>query len=261
VRATLGQQTLSLATLAVLVIAWEGLAWGLAIPAFALPRPSRIAVLLVTRWDLFARHLLYTSQEIMVGFLASVAVGIPVAIGIVYSRVFERVSYTLIVASQAVPKTALAPLFVLWFGYGFTSKVAVAFLIAFFPIVVNTVIGMRSVEPEMLYLARSLGASAWQVFVKIRLPRALPSVFGGLKVAVTLAVVGAIVGEYIGANAGLGYIQLVASAGLDTSMVFGVIVVLSLLGVVLFNLVSLVERVVIRWRPGEAQIEAARETM
>jgi len=123
------------------------------------------------------------------------------------------------------------------------------------------VIGMRSVEPEMLYLARSLGASAWQVFVKIRLPRALPSVFGGLKVAVTLAVVGAIVGEYIGANAGLGYIQLVASAGLDTSMVFGVIVVLSLLGVVLFNLVSLVERVVIRWRPGEAQIEAARETM
>jgi NitT/TauT family transport system permease protein len=141
------------------------------------------------------------------------------------------------------------------------SKVAVAFLIAFFPIVVNTVIGMRSVEPEMLHLSRSLGARPWQTFLKIRLPKALPSMFGGFKVAVALAVVGTIVGEYIGANAGLGYIQLVASANLDTPMVFGVIIILSLLGLALFGLVGVLERMVIRWKPGEAQLEPGRETI
>jgi len=257
----LQRQAVSLGTLAAIVLAWELLVWGLGIPPYALPRPSRIALVLVSRWDLFTRHLAHTTQEVLTGFLASVLIGVPVAIGIVYSRVFERVSYTLIVASQAIPKTALAPLFVLWFGYGFLSKVAVAFLIAFFPIVVNTVIGMRAVEPEMLHLSRSLGASAWQTFLKIRLPRALPSMFGGFKVAVALAVVGAIVGEYIGSNAGLGYVQLVASSNLDTPLVFGVIVVLSLLGIVLFNIVGMLERVIIRWKPGEAQMDTARETL
>ncbi len=255
------RQAIGAAALVALVAMWELLARVLAIPSYALPRPSQIAVILLGRWALFAKHLVYTTQEVLAGFLVSIAIGVPVAIGIVYSRMLESVSYTLIVAFQAVPKTALAPLFVLWLGYGLLSKVAVAFLIAFFPIVVNTVIGMRSVEPEMLYLTRSLGASAWQIFLKVRLPKALPSMFGGFKVAMALAVVGSVVGEYIGANAGLGYVQLVASSNLDTPLVFAVIVVLSLLGIVLFNLVGLVERLVIRWKPGEAQMEAARDTM
>lgn len=257
----LRRQAIGAATLAGAVLVWELCVRWFAVPSYALPRPSQVLLILAGRWPLFAKHLLYTSQEVLVGFLVSVAVGVPIAIGIVYSRILESISYTLIVAFQAVPKTALAPLFVLWLGYGLLSKVAVAFLIAFFPIVVNTVIGMRAVEPEMLYLTRSLGANSWQTFLKVRLPRALPSMFGGFKVAVALAVVGAVVGEYIGSNAGLGYIQLVASSNLDTPLVFGVIVVLSLLGIVLFNLVALIERLVIRWKPGEAQMDTARETM
>ncbi|MDQ7828065.1 MAG: ABC transporter permease [Armatimonadota bacterium] len=251
----------SLGVLLAGVLLWEAGVRALQVPAFVLPRPSAVAGMLVSRHDLFLRHALPTTQEILLGFLASTLVGIPVAIGIVYSRVFERVSYTVIVAFQTIPKTALAPLFVLWFGFGLLSKVAVAFLIAFFPIVVNTVIGMRSVEPETIYLAQSLGATPLQVFLKVRLPRALPSIFGGLKVAITLAVVGAIVGEYIAANEGLGYIQLQANSNLDTVMLFATIAVLSALGIVLFYAVGVLERLVVRWRPGEEQLEAARETL
>ena len=243
------------------LLLWEACVRGLGLPVYVLPPPSSVGEVLVRRHELFLRHALPTTKEVLVGFLASVAGGIPVAVAIVYSRFFERVSYPIIVAFQTIPKTALAPLFVLWFGYGFTSKVAVAFLIAFFPIVVNTVIGMRSVEPEAIYLAESLGANKLQVFFKVRLPRALPNIFGGLKVAITLAVVGAIVGEYIAANEGLGYIQLQANANLDTVMLFATVVVLSGLGVALFYGVGMLERLVIRWRPGEEQLEAARETL
>lgn len=243
------------------VVLWEVGVRGLGVPAYVLPAPSAVVEVLVERHEVFLRHLLPTAREVLLGFFASIVGGVPVAVAIVYWRFFERVSYPVIVAFQTIPKTALAPLFVLWFGYGIASKVAVAFLIAFFPIVVNTVIGMRSVEAEAIYLVESLGANRLQVFFKVRLPRALPSFFGGLKVAITLAVVGAIVGEYIAANEGLGYIQLQANANLDTVMLFATILVLSALGVALFYCVGMMERLVVRWRAGEEQVEAARESL
>ncbi|MBI3078619.1 MAG: ABC transporter permease, partial [Deltaproteobacteria bacterium] len=172
----------------------------------------------------------------------------------------ELVLRPYLVASQTTPIIVLAPLFLVWFGFGILSKVVVSFLIAFFPIVIDTVVGMRSVEPEMLHLARSLGARPLQVFAKFRFPKALPNIFGGLKVGITLAVVGAIVGEFIGANAGLGYLQLQANSNLDTTLLFSTIVVLSVMGVALFAVISALERVVIRWRPPE-EVEAAHATM
>jgi NitT/TauT family transport system permease protein len=151
------------------------------------------------------------------------------------------------VSLQTVPKVALAPILVMWLGYGIMPKVMVAFLISFFPIVINSVIGMRSAEKEMIYLVQSMGASELTTFIKIRLPKALPSIFGGLKVGMGQAVVGAVVGEFIAAENGLGYLQLIAQVQLDTPLLFAAVVVLSLLGVLMFNVVAWIERLVLPW--------------
>ena len=148
---------------------------------------------------------------------------------------------------QVVPKVAIAPLFLVWFGVGVLPKVLVAFLISFFPIVINSVIGMRSAEKEMIYLVQSMGANELTTFLKIRLPKALPSIFGGLKVGMGQAVVGATVGEFIAAERGLGYLQLISQVRLDTPLLFAAVVVLSLLGVLLFNLVAMIERIALPW--------------
>ncbi len=151
------------------------------------------------------------------------------------------------VSLQTIPKVALAPILVMWLGYGIMPKVMVAFLISFFPIVIAAVVGMRSAEKEMIYLVQSMGASELTTFLKIRLPRALPSVFGGLKVGMGQAVVGATVGEFIAAEQGLGYLQLISQVRLDTALLFAAVVVLSLLGVLLFNIVAWVERLALPW--------------
>ena len=193
----------------------------------------------------FAMHALVTSGEVLLGFLLSVAVGVPLAFGIAGSRVFERAVYPLLVASQAIPKVAIAPLLIVWFGFGTTPKVIVAFLIAFFPVVIDTVVGLRAIEPEMLHLAHSMGATRWQTFVKIRLPRALPSIFGGLKVAITLAVVGAIVGEFVASDRGLGHVLMIASGEMNSRLLFAAILVLTLLGVAFFVIIERLERLCI----------------
>lgn len=232
-----------------LVALWELIVRVFAIPVYLVPPPSAIAGRIARDWSVLVQHFSVTAWEVILGFLVSVAIGIPLAMGIVYSRLFERLAYGLIVSSQTIPKVALAPLVVVWVGYGLASKVFVAFLVAFFPIVINTVVGMRSIEREMIYLAQSLGAKPLQVFLKFRLPKALPVIFGGLRVGVTLSVVGAVVGEFIAANRGLGYLQLVANGNLDTVLLFSTVVLLSLLGLVLFGIIVALERLVIHWRP------------
>ena len=149
--------------------------------------------------------------------------------------------------SQVIPKVAIAPLFVIWFGFGIEPKIFVAFLIAFFPMVISTAVGLRSVEIEKLYLARSMGASAFQVFCKIKLPHAMPSVFAGLKLAITGAVIGAIVGEFIGADKGMGRVLLEANGEMETDVLFAGIALLSITGVLLFLMIDGLERVVVRW--------------
>ena len=170
---------------------------------------------------------------------------------IVISPLLERLVYPPMVATQSIPKIALAPLFIVWFGFGVAPKVAVAFLIAFFPIVIDTIVGLRSIDPAMIQLARSMGAPPHRIFRKLRLPHALPAIFGGLKVASSLAVVGALTGEFVGSDKGLGYLLVQASGNLNTALLFATLVVLSALAMALFYLVEMLERIAIPWHASQ----------
>jgi NitT/TauT family transport system permease protein len=217
------------------------------VPDFVLPSPSLIVDKMIVTWQLLLVNALVTAQEIALGFGLSIVLGIPLAIAVVYSRIFERVAFPFMVSLQTVPKVALAPILVMWLGYGILPKIMVAFLISFFPIVISAVVGMRATEKEMVYLVQSMGAGELTTFLKIRLPKALPSIFGGLKVGIGQAVVGATVGEFIAAEQGLGYLQLISQVRLDTPLLFAAVVVLSLLGVLMFNIVAWAERLALPW--------------
>jgi NitT/TauT family transport system permease protein len=235
------------ASLALLLLAWQAAVVIFDIKPFILPSPELVFRLIVDRHSILLHHALITSYETVVGFLLSVLVGIPIAAAVVAWRPLERMLYPLLIASQTVPKVAIAPLFIVWLGFGFLPKIIIAFLVAFFPIVISTVVGLKSTPVEMLYLGRIMGFSAWQMFRKISFPRALPEIFGGLKVAMTLAVVGAIVGEFVGASEGLGYLLMFATAQMQTSLVFAALVLLVVIGVVLFGLIQWCERLAIPW--------------
>jgi NitT/TauT family transport system permease protein len=235
----------------VMLVATIGI-WELAvriggIPAYLLPAPSAIATSFINDWRVIYLNVGPTLLSIIGGFFLAVMIGVPLATVIVFSRLAERVLYPPMVASQAIPKVAVAPLFIVWMGYGIAPKVWIAFLIAFFPVVIDTVIGLRSVQPEMLQLGRSMGGGNLRVFLKLRLPAALPNIFGGLKVAITLAVVGAITGEFVGAQAGLGYLLTAASGQMDTALVFAVLVTISVIATLLFMIIETVEKMVIPW--------------
>jgi len=191
--------------LGVLVI-WEAGTRMLEVPAFLLPPPSDIAVSFIANAPLLLFHGWITTAEILLGFALSIVVGIPLALAIFLWPTFSRSVLPLLVSSQAMPKVAVAPLFLVWFGFGLLPKVLIAFLIAFFPVVISTAVGLASIEPEKIYLARSMGFGATATFFKFRLPNALPAIFGGLKISITLAVVGAVVGEFVGGDVGLGYL-------------------------------------------------------
>jgi NitT/TauT family transport system permease protein len=230
--------------LAVLVL-WEAGTRLLAVPAFLLPPPTAVAASFIANTSLLAFHAWVTAAEILRGFALSIVVGIPLALAIFLWPAFSRSILPLLVSSQAMPKVAVAPLFLVWFGFGLLPKVLIAFLIAFFPIVINTAVGLAAIEPEKIYLARSMGFGATATFFKIRLPNALPAIFGGLKISITLAVVGAVVGEFVGGDAGLGYLLMVANGSMDTQLLFAGIVALTVLGVVFFLLIELAERLAI----------------
>jgi len=179
---------------------------------------------------------------VFAGFLASVLIGVPMAFCIVMSRAVERMVMPVIVASQAVPKVAIAPMLVIWLGFGLLPKIAITFLLAFFPLLVATSTGLRSVETEMLDLVRSMRASAWKIMFKVRLPAALPQIFSGLKVAIGLSVVGAVVGEFVGADRGLGYALLSASGALDGTLVWAALLILVGVGMASFQAIVAIER-------------------
>lgn len=224
--------------------------WQIGVPllglsVFVLPTPAEIIERIGSDFQLLAKNSLITLLETIAGFLIAAAAGIGTAFAIFYSRVFERAIYPLLVAMQTVPKVALAPLLVLYLGYDFAPKCFLAFLLAYFPIVIATVVGLQALDKSMVDVVRSMGANEWQTFFKIRLPAALPSIFGGLKVGISLAVIGAVIGEYVAAERGLGYLQLQASSQFDTTLSFAALVIISFLGVVTFWAIELVERRVV----------------
>jgi NitT/TauT family transport system permease protein len=242
--------------LTALVLAWEIGALVTHQPERVLPRPSVVGWTLLDQWNILMVHGMVTLVEVVLGFALSVAVGIPLAIAIVYSEVLERILYPILLASQAVPKIAIAPLFVIWLGFDLTPKIVIAFLIAFFPIVIDTVVGLRSIDPEMLQLAQSMGTAGVKSFIKLRLPNALPHLFAGLKVAITLAVVGAIVGEFVGADQGLGYLLQVAAGNLNAPLLFAALVVLSLMAILLFLAIEGIERLLLPWHISQRSRQA-----
>jgi len=247
IRSLPGRRGAPIATLIILLVVWQAVVVAFGVPEYLLPTPSGIASAMAAEWKYLAQHTWITLYEILFGFALAVAVAMPLAMAIVYSPAFERSVYPLLVASQSVPKIAIAPLLIFWAGIGIFPKVLVAFAISFFPIVIDTVVGLRSVEPEMLHLARSMGAGERRIFVKIRIPSALPNIFAGFKVAVTLAVVGAIVGEFIQADRGLGYVLQQATGTLNTRLGFAAILTLALIGIALFGAVEIIERWLTPW--------------
>lgn len=230
-----------------ILLLWEVAVVLFRIPAYLIPAPLAVVDQIAAHWRELAEQSLITTYATLAGFGLSALVGIPLAMAIAYSRPIESTLYPLLVFSQSVPKVAIAPLFIVWFGFGVLPKIIVAFLLAFFPVVVSTVMGFKSLDPDMLDLARSMKASRLQLFIKFSLPHALPSIFSGLKVAVTLAVVGAVVGEFVGSNSGIGYMLQIANGNFDLPLMFAGLFVLSIIGVLLFLAVDLVERASIPW--------------
>jgi NitT/TauT family transport system permease protein len=232
---------------ALLIVLWQVVIWVFRIPPYLIPAPGKVVGQLVEQWPTLLRQAVPTTWATLGGFALSIAFGIPMALVIAYSRTVESYVYPLLVFSQSVPKIAIAPLFVVWFGFGLIPKVISAFMLGFFPVVVSTVMGFKSVDADMIDLARSMKASRLATFMRISLPQALPSIFAGLKVSVTLAVVGAVVGEFVGSNSGLGYLLQIANGTFDLPLMFAALTVLSVIGVLLFVAVDVVERWTIPW--------------
>lgn len=233
--------------LAALLLLWALITTVFKIPDYLLPSPIAVIRRAVLEWRILFSQTSYTLIEIVAGFLGSILIGVPMAFAVVLSRPVERVVLPMVVASQAIPKVAIAPILVVWLGFGLFPKIAISFLIAFFPILVSTIAGLKSVETEMIDLVRSMGASTMKIMLRVRLPSALPQIFSGLKVAIALSVVGAIVGEFVGADRGLGFLLLTATGALDGTLVWAALLVLIGLGILLFQIVVAVERVAIRW--------------
>jgi NitT/TauT family transport system permease protein len=234
--------------IAALIVLWQAVVFFQLLPSFLVPPPLAVLKVMISRWELLLQHTAVTTLEVFLGFIFAVAIGIPLGWLIVSSRVLERTIYPLMVGSQAVPKVALGPLFVLAFGYGILPKVILALLVAFFPIAAGSAVGFGSLDAGWFLLMRSMRASRIQTFLKLQIPAGLPSIFGGLKVGAALAVVGAVVGEFIGSDAGLSYLLLIANSNRDTATEFACLILLSLLGIFFYALVGIAEAIAVPWR-------------
>jgi len=234
-----------------LVVLWDLAIRILHIPPYQVPPPLDVVRTLATEWPELLSQAVPTTEATVAGFVLSAAFGIPIAMLIAGSKTVEDYVYPLLVFSQSVPKVAVAPLFVVWFGFGMLPKVISAFLLGFFPVVVSAVQGFKSVEPEMIDLVRSMEAGRLQVFRLISLPHALPAIFAGLKVAITLTVVGAVVGEFVGSNSGLGYVLQRSIGNFELPTMFAALLVLAAIGMALFALVELAERLMVPWHASQ----------
>lgn len=246
-RSTLHEIASVLGIIAVAFALWELGVWLIKPPPIILPAPSVIVSEFLQTPTYFLRQTAFTLYTTLAGFGLAALLGLVLAIGIVHSRLLEKTVYTLLVALNSVPKVALAPLFVIWMGTGIEPKIGIALMLALFSVVIDAVLGLRSVDPDMLNLARISRASQLAILAKIRLPNAMPSIFAGLKVAISFALVGAIVGEFVAGSEGLGFAILTAQGQFDTPRVFVCLILLGILGTILFYVVEGVERLSLPW--------------
>jgi len=242
------------ALLAALLGIWQvaassgALADVLGLEAFLVPSPAEIASALWENRELLAENAWVTLREIMLGFLCGLAAGVAFAVLLRFSETLRRAFYPLMIASQAIPIIVFAPILVVWFGFGIGPKLIVVALLCFFPIAVNTVDGMRSVDPEAIKMMRSLDASRWAVLQRLEAPTALPYAFSGARIAAAFAPIGAVFGEWVGADSGLGHLILQDNAQLETARLFAAALVLAAIALALFGLLALAERRVVTWR-------------
>ena len=230
---------------------WDLLSSALKIEDFLVPSPTQIAEALWEDRSLLADNAWVTLQEVVLGFALAVVVGLGFAVVLHLSATLRRAVYPLLVASQTVPVIAIAPILVVWFGFGIGPKLAIIALVCFFPITVNALDGLRSVDPDQVKMMRTLDASRWQILRRVEAPSALPFAFSGAKIAVAVAVIGAVFGEWAGSSSGLGHLMLEASAQLLTARLFAAIAVLSAMAICLFGLLALAERRLIPWNNPE----------
>ena len=242
--------------LAGLVGTWEAVVALNDIPHWKLPAPSAIGEELWTSKGLLLRHTWVTLTEVLVGFAIALVGGVLLAAFISLTRTLGRVIYPSVIASQTVPIVVIAPLLLIWVGYGMQHKVIVVALISVFPIVVNTVDGLRSADPDMINLLRTMGANRWQVFTKVQVPTCLPFLFSGIKIAITVSVIGAVIGEWVGSSEGLGYLAIRSKSQFLSERVYAASVLLSLLGIGLFLIAGLLERILLPWHYNERNRQA-----
>lgn len=240
---------LALGLAAAVVVIWELAIRTLSIPNFVLPAPSAVIRSLIASRAQLAVAARATAIEILLGFVLAALTGIVVALVIVRFERFGRALYPLVVLFQNVPKVALAPIFILWFGFDLAPKILLIVVIAFFPVAIDMLAGLESVDPSFVALMQSVGASRGKILLRARIPHSLPYLMAGLKVAITFSVIGAIVGEFAGANQGLGYVIEFASTQLDTPLIFAALIVVSVLGLAFYYAVELTERVLVPWAP------------
>jgi NitT/TauT family transport system permease protein len=236
---------------------WELAVRLLGIPEYILPAPSKVLLDLSQNLHVVLPAAYYTLQPMVLGFLMAAVLGVALALLVVYSSAFEALFYPLLVVLQIIPKIAIAPLFIIWVGFGLPSKILLVFLLSFFPIVVNSIVAFKSIESDVYDLAKSYRASRLRIFWQVELPSALPSLFAGFKVAAALSATAAVVAEFVASDNGLGYLLLGYNGNMNTSMTFAVIVVLSLLGLLLYGAVELVERWMIPWHVSQRRDEFA----
>jgi NitT/TauT family transport system permease protein len=241
---------LPVATAGVVLVAWEIVVRLYKVPSVIMPPPTEVVHVLARNYPLLLEHAVPTMTETIVGFVLATVLGVALAIVITYSPIWRAALYPNLVLFQLIPKVALAPLFIVWLGIGTQSRLAFSLFISFFPIVISMATGLVEVDRDMLRLCRSLTASEWQIFTSIRFPSALPYLFSGMKIAMTMSMIGVIVGEFITAQAGLGYLIIFATSRAETAVIMAAIALLCAIGLALYGLVLLGEIAMRRWYYG-----------
>ncbi|MGB3067427.1 MAG: ABC transporter permease [Ottowia sp.] len=234
-------------TLLALVVIWECAVKGLKVPQWMLPAPTDIAHVSIDWGKDLMRHGWVTFYETVIGFGLALVIALPVAVLIAYTPLFRHTIYPALLALQSVPKVALAPLITLWLGFGVFPKVVVVFLVCFFPIVVSAITGLESTTRSRVDLMRSMQATSWQIFVRLRIPEAMPHILVGCKIGITFAVIGAVIGEFVGAEEGLGYLIMTSTAQSRTPLAFASLILLTGISIGLFYLIEGIEKLLIRW--------------
>ena len=240
-------------TVVIVLVIWEAVVRVFELPRWLLPAPTAIWGGFLETINTLPGHVWATTSETLAGFLLAVITGIGMAVLIAYTPWLERAIYPLLVAIQSVPKIAIAPVVIIWFGFGFLKAIVIVYLVCFFPIVISTVTGLKSTPSEYIEMARTYEASRWEIFRRVRFPSALPHIFVGLKVGISLAVIGAVIAEFVGARDGLGFLIIISGGNVRTDIAFAAIILLALISVLLFYAIVALERWLVPWSEERAQ--------